>query len=240
MPRFLEKTNLKMVKETTFALCEAVPIEVTEYGIVSHPFTNCVMTAIMDENNNCKFVDLRKKEDCDLWKNYIKQVVNKAKNSFCIMTYLNTAYYLTWFKFVCEYFSKDVFSKIFRDVWILSENPNSDVNVSLKESISYFKKADKKILMDDSEYEKFENFQKGLTVYRGVAVDRNPNGLSWTTSFSKAEWFANRFNRDTKKGYIQKLVIKDKRNILAYFATRGEEEVVVDTFKEKDFEIISQ
>lgn len=55
-----------------------------------------------------------------------------------------------------------------------------------------------------------------------------PDGLSWTENLSTAIWFASRFNTDKDKGYIQKAVI-DKSRALAYFNTRDEDELVVDT-----------
>ena len=48
-------------------------------------------------------------------------------------------------------------------------------------------------------------------IYRGVAVGRNPNGLSWTPSEKIATWFAHRFdkreNKDTlKKDWFRKML----------------------------------
>lgn len=63
-----------------------------------------------------------------------------------------------------------------------------------------------------------------------VAINRNPHGLSWTIDYSKAEWFAHRYDTDSEEGYILKADIS-RSNILAYFDSRGESEVVVNVFE---------
>lgn len=60
--------------------------------------------------------------------------------------------------------------------------------------------------------------------------NRNPHGLSWTTDYSKAEWFAHRYDTGSEEGYILKADIS-RSNILAYFDSRGESEVVVNVFE---------
>ena len=72
----------------------------------------------------------------------------------------------------------------------------------------------------------------------GVAVGRNPQGLSWTQNLETAKWFANRFNTDTKKGYVQVGIAK-KEHVLAYFNTRGEDEIVYNS-KKLDISILKE
>lgn len=55
-----------------------------------------------------------------------------------------------------------------------------------------------------------------------------PGPLIW----KKAAWFAHRFDKGSEMGYIQKAIVS-KKDMLAYFQSREEEEVVVDTFKIK-------
>lgn len=84
--------------------------------------------------------------------------------------------------------------------------------------------------MDEQEYKVYKDFPECLTVYRGVAINRNPHGLSWTTDYSKAEWFAHRYDTGSEEGYLLKADIS-RSNILAYFDSRGESEVVVNVFE---------
>lgn len=83
------------------------------------------------------------------------------------------------------------------------------------------------------DYETWKAFPDKMTLFRGVGVDRKPYGLSWTPNLEKAEWLAHRFDREDRYGYIQKAIVT-KENMLAYFQSRGEEEVVVDTYKIKN------
>ena len=80
--------------------------------------------------------------------------------------------------------------------------------------------------------ELYKNLPESIRVYRGVAVGRNPKGLSWTNNLEKARWFSNRFNNENEVGYIQTVVV-NKKDILAYFNTRNEDELVCDIRKYK-------
>lgn len=237
----MKKTNLNEIKSITEILCDNVPIKANkEFPIFcSHPFTNNIHTMIM-ENGKPTFINLTVKEDYQKWRKQLGQLIDKAENPTSIMAYMNKPYYLTWFSLIADYLSEKDYGEILGTAWTCEEFPNVDANVSRKQVINYFKKAKKKYLMNKKELKIFNSFNQGLTVYRGVSADGIPNGLSWTTSLEQAEWFAIRHDTDRKKGYVQKLVIKDKKNILAYFNTREENEVVVDTYNEKSYEIIDK
>ena len=73
----------------------------------------------------------------------------------------------------------------------------------------------------------FHQFPEEINIYRGVAVYRNPDGISWTMDSKTAEWFAHRFDTGKQHGYVRTGMI-DKRHILAYFDERGEKEIVID------------
>lgn len=118
------------------------------------------------------------------------------------------------------------------DAWVTEENPNMDINCSLKESVQFFKKANKELLMEPKDYEVYKAFPETLTVYRGVAVGRIEKGLSWTANKETAEWFAHRFDNENEKGYVQSMTVS-KKDILAYFNTRGEDEIVINIFAKR-------
>lgn len=108
---------------------------------------------------------------------------------------------------------------------------------AVREVNSRLCKAGKRTLMEDTDYAIYTNLPDEFTVYRGVGVGRNPKGLSWTRSYNKAVWFANRFNRDGKTGYVQGAVIK-RDKVLAYFNTRNEDEIVANSKDLSNFKII--
>lgn len=235
----MKKTNLNEIKSITEVLCDAIEIKANKDFPVfcSHPFTNDIYTMIY-ENKKPIIINLTVKEDYQKWRKQIGQLIDRAENPISIMIHITKPYYLTWFSLIADYLSEKDYGEILGIAWTNEEYPNADANVSRKQAINYFKKAKKEYLMKEEELNIFNSFNNGLTVYRGISANGIPNGLSWTTSLEQAEWFAFRHDTDRKKGYVQKLIIKNKKNILAYFNTREENEVVIDTYNEKAYEII--
>ena len=123
-------------------------------------------------------------------------------------------------------FTRKEISKILGDAWVRSENPNGDANVSKRELLSMFKQADKKALMTEEDYKRWESLDDTLTVYRGVTSHnaKNIKALSWALDEKTAEWFAHRFDEN---GTIYEAQI-NKKDVYAYFGERGESEVIVD------------
>lgn len=200
--------------------------------ICSHPYTNITQVPICDKTGITKVYDLTKKEDFEEWSNSILTKI-KRMNIDGIFLATNTAYRITLLKYAKDYLTKSTFSKLFGDIWVESEDPNNDANVSLAELVKWFKISDKTKLMNEEDYHTWLSFPETLTIYRGVAVGRKPYGLSWTTEKEKAEWFAHRYDTEKKAGYVQYVEIQ-KNEALAYFNTRDEKEVVVDGRKIKD------
>lgn len=145
---------------------------------------------------------------------------------------MNKPYRLAFLKYIFPYLTKKTFSELFGEIWVESENPNDDINVSLRELVLWFRNADKKALMGEDDYKTWENLPETMELYRGVGVGRKQYGLSWTSNKEKAKWFAHRFDTVDDIGYVQKVIVP-RKDMLAYFQSRGEEEVVVDTFKIK-------
>jgi len=93
------------------------------------------------------------------------------------------------------------------------------------------KRADRWALMSQKEDRKWLRYarrNKGpIVIHRGYAHSTGPRGMSWTLDYSKAEWFANRWQgvngRDTPRVATAKVQAAD---VYAYFTNRGEEEIV--------------
>ena len=62
---------------------------------------------------------------------------------------------------------------------------------------------------------------------------RNPKGMSWTRDLKKAEWFAGRFG----KGYVLEGTA-EKKDVLAFFGRRNEEEIVIEAKSVKNKQTI--
>lgn len=78
-----------------------------------------------------------------------------------------------------------------------------------------------------------------LTLYRGVRRRRDGRGLSWTTDPTKAAWFAGRWRRSGKPGYVFRTRVKPDA-LLARFVGRGEAEYVLDTQKRWKVELVAE
>ncbi len=101
--------------------------------------------------------------------------------------------------------------------WVLIENPSVNMQYWTK-LFRYF--ADKKeLLMLEEEFEFFNNLPENITIYRGAD---SIEGISWTLSKEKAEWFAKRFN---KNGKVFEKTVK-KTDCLCYLNDRKEEEII--------------
>lgn len=233
---FAEKDDTKGVYKIAELLMYAV--EVTPNPsfplFCSHPFTSSVQIPklIKGSPQFDKMYDLTKKEDFREWAQSVLNIL-KNQNIKGIFCQVDKPYRLAFLKYSKEYLTRETFSELFGEAWVISENPNGDVNVNLKELVVWYKNADKRYLMSKEDFAVWESLPDTITVYRGVGVGRKPNGLSWTQNKEKAEWFAHRFDRNGKVGYIQKAVIS-KSEAFAYFNSRGEEEIVVNTQSIKD------
>lgn len=111
---------------------------------------------------------------------------------------------------------------ILGDVWTDSENiwQNRGTWSTLFKDID----GNAQHMMTLSEKKALQSFPKTVRVYRGAVADLNEDGLSWTRSRDKAEWFARRTSPENPL-LITGTVPRDK--ITAYMDRRGEDEVIV-------------
>jgi hypothetical protein len=81
--------------------------------------------------------------------------------------------------------------------------------------------------MDDEEQAFLAQLPETVTIYRGYQYAASRRGMSWTLDRDRAVWFARRF-ADHRKMQPKLATASVKRsNICAYFAGRGESEVIV-------------
>lgn len=222
-------TDLKAVKETAICLLH-LDIGLTPFSpvVVKHPFLeNAQILMENKETKSLKLINLLEDEEELLkWQQEIKKEIEKAENVIQIYIMITKPYIFAFLKFVKQYLSKEDLSKILGDAWSRVEQSNMDNNLSKSQLVSLFKQCDPKILMDEEEYQKFQNFPETLEIYRGVTTynQKNIKALSWTLKEAKAKWFATRYS---EKGKVYKATI-GKQNVLAYFTGRNEAEIVVD------------
>ena len=222
-----EKTDLEKVKSIARMLL-LTPVHKTPYSpvVVQHPFTSSGI-ATAKKDGVLQIIDITESEEnLERWQEWMKEWIKNAKSAYEIYMMTNKPYGLTFLKYVEPYLSIEDFSKILGDAWIRSENPNGDANVTKKELLSMFKKADKKTLMTEEDYKRWQGLDETITVYRGVTSHnaKNIKALSWTLDRQTADWFARRFEEE---GTVYEARI-NKKDTYAYFGERCESEVIVD------------
>lgn len=200
-------------------------VEETELGslAVMHPIFESGIVFLKEYG----VIDITEnKENLNIARIQVEERINKQGNIFGVYILIRKSYRLTFLKYIKEYLSTGDFSSLLADAWVSSENPNQDVNVSVGMAAHWFRQADKKILMDADDYKIYNELPEEFLLYRGVSIGRNPKGLSWTRNIETAKWFAHRFDTDKKQGYIQ-MATAYKKDVLAYFNSRGEDEIVI-------------
>lgn len=178
-----------------------IPIYDTRVGgVASHPFTNTWITGIYDKDRKLTFVDLRKEDEQAKWREQIKATIEESDlRGICLM--LNKPYILTFISYIESMLSDEELGMILGTFWTAIENITGDNNVNGMEIVKWFKRADKKSLMNEEELLVYESLPEEVTVYRGVTSynRKKEKALSWTLDYEKAVWFANRFSTGTGK-----------------------------------------
>lgn len=218
-------TDLDAVKKTAILFLNLEPTPIGEFGglFVSHPFLNTSATLLCSTK---EMFDIFVEPDKFIkWKQEFAEQINRFKDVDTIFFRITTPYKLTFFKYVNEYLSPKDFATILIKCYTEMEITSDETNVSKAELLSWFKKANKKYMMDEEELEVYNSLPEQVTIYRGVRDPKYKNEFSWTLDYDKAEWFANRFQTDTP--IVYKCLI-DKKEILTYIDSRGESEVIVN------------
>ena len=226
----METTNFEKVKEIlkTFVSIEPVP---TNEMLVLHPFLNTKY--VLDENK--EMVDVfAKKEYFERFKKVINRNIDKAQNVHMIFLHITKPYKMVCFKYICDYLSEQDYGELLKDCWTMEEFTSKNPDVSKKEMVSFFKRAKKEYIMDEEELKVYNNLPEQVTIYRGVRDKRWARELSWTLDYEQAEWFATRFNSETSIVYE---VTIPKSEILTFINDRDEQEIIIDPYNLKKYEI---
>lgn len=220
--------SIEKIRDISMGLYDVVPIrECTSLkglGLVQHPYVNSMIWYDGEE-----LKDLNSKKNAYECREYHRNAIYKADLAALFLMVRNP-YKLTWFNLCKDYLTKQEYAEYLKAAWTLEENPNQDVNVSRRKALALFRRAEKLKLMDEEEYSHYEKLPQKIMVWRGVSPGRARLGLSWTDDKDVASWFMKRFERENKKGCLLEATI-DKKNVLAYFNTRGEKELIVDVFQ---------
>lgn len=223
-----KKTDMQALKQLAKSLLFFDPVD-TEYAplVIKHPFTDSGIVALPQSDGSLGIGNiLENPEDLKAWRKQQAKIIDQAETPFQIAFRITNSYAFGFLKYAQPHLSKDDLSQLLAYMWIHTEAPNSDPNLSKAKLVSMFKAADPTVIMNDEDYLQFKTLDENLTVYRGVTSFNADNikALSWTLDPDKAFWFAHRFGEN---GTVYEAQIS-KEHVYAYFGGRGESEVIVD------------
>ena len=90
------------------------------------------------------------------------------------------------------------------------------------------KEEDEVLLVSEEDKKRYESLPDRVVIYRGMREGENiKKKLSYTLSFDKAVFFADRHSKQSEKGVVGSVVV-NKCDILAVITERNEDEVIID------------
>lgn len=183
---------------------------------------------IKNKNGQSEFIDLHDEEKVNEWRNFLEERIKNVTMQEILMM-MNHQYALTYIKYCADYLGDKELGEALGFIWNSIENISGDVNVSSRELVKMFKKADKQSLMSPEDYAVYESLPEEIVVYRGV-TDFNKKytkAMSWTLDKEKAKWFADRYQTGTGEVWGKTV---PKKKVFAYFGGRNESEVVINPY----------
>jgi len=219
----LQETDLSSIREIVKDLVYLPIKQIQDFPpmyFVAHPFLSSCMMQHHDKWCNL----LEDSAALEEWQQFMETLIDQLDLS-SMFSRVRKGYRLGLLKICEKHLSQKDLSKLLADVWISSEDPNQDPNCSITYLVKLFRKCDPALLMVEEDYKVYLSLPEEFQVYRGVAVGRNPKGLSWTGDLETAEWFSHRFDHKGNTGYVLTAMVK-KSDVLAYFNSRNENEIV--------------
>lgn len=215
--------DYEKVYETFKALSHAVPFKPNNW-LSPYPLFNGNFTA--SDTPAGGLIEVTSENYHSVVEQRANMAIDYARKSkepmIALLIVLTSPYYMQFLYFIKDYVTPETIGECLAHCWVDMEFPNQHACDMLLE---LFDKADKKALMSEEEYEKFSSLPETVEIYRGIQSKKaKVKAMSWTLSLDKAKWFANRWGQNNK---VVK-VLMPKRNILAYFKGRGEEEIVIN------------
>ena len=141
-------------------------IQSTEYSplIVKHPFTDSGMIAYRTDDGGIAQADITSDPAAlKLWQEEKLRQIKEARTPHEISFMITKSYSLAFLKYAAPHLSSKDLSEMLADVWVRTESPNNDPNMSKNRLLSLFKKAQPQFLMDEEEYEAFQKLDDTMT-----------------------------------------------------------------------------
>ena len=225
------ETNMGLIKGVAMSLLfqEVVPCE--QFGfVVYHPFTNSNTVAVRNEKTGePEIVDiLYDAKGKRQWMNDMKDRIDACETPWQILYLMNKPYYFAFIKFAHSMMSNKDLGMILSHAWVSVEYSNDDANLRPNELIHLFESLPMDLLMTEEDKQLWGTFPETIMIFRGVNKHNESSvgtALSWTLNPETAKWFANRFD-DKHEGKVYCQTV-NKSDVLAFFNTRNETEVLI-------------
>lgn len=226
--------NMQNLKENAKQFLKIEPIANKETPfIIHHPFIKYNPIIYQTRKGNIKSIDVFSNKELKKYFDRMEQLIDECKTPQQIFNLMTQPYKLYFFYLNSNKLSNNDYNNCLKDIWINTEFPNNDRNISVKKILTLFKKSDSSLMMSKEENEFYNSLPDKVKIYRGTHDSNNYKALSWTTDYETALWFAKRFHTD---GYVLEAII-DKKDIIAFFNDRNEHELIIDFTKIKDLKI---
>ena len=209
--------------------------EDSPFGVfLRHPLLVTVYVEEMNAYYNYQYLGKRKQADKALKKKDWNRWIWLHERPFRLDAFL----------FICRDIPAKEYWTLLREIWIDTEGPGGNQDIWLELFNRPYPKRRKMMTGKERRTLANEGRSGELNIYRGyvdgldsedseyIEEDRDrESGISWTLDYNKAEWFARRFlSGGTGHGVVAEAICKPK-DVIAYFESRGEKEIVVDPSK---------
>lgn len=221
------KTNLSMVKDKAVQLIYAEPKSVEGFNVCVHPYINTPVINSIDSNR--PFNIFQDAEEFYRWQEQFKEEIVHRTNVYSIFSLIRPVYRMAFFSVINQYLSDKDFAEMLALAW--SAHGGAEIQEAKLET--WFKKADKSYLMSKREQKIFSELPDQVIVYRGVSNPEYKYGFSWTLNKKVAFWYADRC--ESHNSCVYECTV-DKKDILCYFDTRNEAEIVIAPSISKEYE----
>ena len=230
----MDENKLSCIKEIAHSLLDIEPVANEEFPfIINHPFI-ANNPIVVKNDGQYKMIDIfNDKKEYQKYISDMKKNINKKKSFSEILFLLNKPYHLVFFYSCKDIISPMEYNDCLSHIWVCTEFPNNDKNVSKEQILKLFNKSDPTNIMSKEEKKIYDNLPDVVEIYRGTHYEDDSKALSWTIDFETAKWFATRFDND---GYVLKAKV-NKKDIFAFFDGRNEKEVVINYKKLKELTI---
>ena len=209
--------------------------EDSPFGVfLRHPLLVTVYVEEMNAYYNYQYLGKRKQADKALKKKDWNRWIWLHERPFRLDAFL----------FICRDIPAKEYWTLLREIWIDTEGPGVNQDIWLELFNRPYPKRRKMMTGKERRTLANEGRSGELNIYRGyvdgldsedseyIEEDRDrESGISWTFDYNKAEWFARIFlSGGTGHGVVAEAICKPK-DVIAYFESRGEKEIVVDPSK---------